>query len=255
MTKRAFGRREGEEQIPWLMHTCPRLLPRWSSKRLLRNKGLRLFLAGLDWSADFAAGTVHGMEVGIGLPCTNCSEQRCEIVCGELLRSESYYVSGRESTLDRPSLLGARPGSMGWCGVVTKEDGYTAIDVRLSHVDVGEHDVRPQAFVGQYKEGLRTHIMFSHIHVGQPNVNGGVTVFFCDNTTPPHTSRTCPEQAGTVQGAFTTADVIGLTSQQLAAHDFAALLAAIRARQTYANLHTMDSPGGEIRGPIKPGKE
>jgi len=151
MTKRAFGRREGEEQIPWLMHTCPRLLPRWSSKRLLRNKGLRLFLAGLDWSADFAAGTVHGMEVGIGLPCTNCSEQRCEIVCGELLRSESYYVSGREITLDRPSLLGARPGSMGWCGVVTKEDGYTAIDVRLSHVDVGEHDVRPQAFVGQYK--------------------------------------------------------------------------------------------------------
>src|SRR2546429_9248617 len=113
MTKRAFGRREGEEQIPWLMHTCPRLLPRWSSKRLLRNKGLRLFLAGLDWSADFAAGTVHGMEVGIGLPCTNCSEQRCEIVCGELLRSESYYVSGREITLDRPSLLGARPGSMG----------------------------------------------------------------------------------------------------------------------------------------------
>src|SRR6266566_2430741 len=101
MTKRAFGRREGEEQIPWLMHTCPRLLPRWSSKRLLR--------------------------------------------------SESYYVSGREITLDRPSLLGARPGSMGWCGVVTKEDGYTAIDVRLSHVDVGEHDVRPQAFVGQYK--------------------------------------------------------------------------------------------------------
>src|SRR2546429_6542519 len=68
----------------------------------------------------------------------------------------------------------------------------------------------------------------------------------------PHTSRTCPEQAGTVEGDFTTADVIGLTSQQLAAHDFAALLAAIRARQTYANLHTMDSPGGEIRGPIKP---
>lgn len=104
-------------------------------------------------------------------------------------------------------------------------------------------------------EGLGTHILFSHIHVGQPNVNGGVTVFFCDNTTPPHTSRTCPEQAGTVEGDFTAVDVIGLTSQQLAASDFAALLAAIRARQTYANLHTMDSPGGEIRGPIMPGKE
>lgn len=103
-------------------------------------------------------------------------------------------------------------------------------------------------------EGLRTPILFSHIHVGQPNVNGGVTVFFCDNTTPPHTSRTCPENAGTVEGDFTAADVIGLTSQQLAAHDLAALLEAIRARKTYANLHTMDSPGGEIRGPILPGK-
>jgi len=104
-------------------------------------------------------------------------------------------------------------------------------------------------------EGLQAHILFSHIHVGQPNVNGGVTVFFCDNTTPPHTSRTCPEKAGTVEGDFTAADVIGLTSQRLAASDLAALLEAIRARQTYANLHTMDSPGGEIRGPILPGRE
>src|SRR5207302_3279801 len=102
MTKRAFGRREGEEQIPWLMHTCPRLLPRWSSKRLLRNKGLRLFLAGLDWSADFAAGTVHGMEVGIGLPCTNCSEQRCEIVCGVLLRTSFYSASDPDIRLYHP---------------------------------------------------------------------------------------------------------------------------------------------------------
>ena len=104
-------------------------------------------------------------------------------------------------------------------------------------------------------EGLRTHILFSHIHVGQPNVNGGVTVFFCDNTSTTHTARTCPEPAGTVEGDFTAADVIGLTSQQLAAHDLAALLGAIRARHAYANLHTMDSPGGEIRGPILPGKE
>jgi hypothetical protein len=73
--------------------------------------------------------------------------------------------------------------------------------------------------VGLTYEGLRTHILSSHIHVGQPNVNGGVTVFFCDNTTPAHTSRTCPEQAGTVEGDFTAGDVIGLTSQRLAAHD------------------------------------
>lgn len=131
---------------------------------------------------------------------------------------------------------------------LTLSGAHGSLELTVSQDESSAH------FVLSY-EGLRTHILFSHIHVGQPNVNGGVTVFFCDNTTPPHTSRTCPEQAGTVEGDFTAADVIGLTSQQLAAHDFAALLAAIRARQTYANLHTMDSPGGEIRGPIKPGKE
>src|SRR5438477_11384471 len=33
-------------------------------------------------------------------------------------------------------------------------------------------------FVLEYS-GLQTTVLFSHIHVGQPNVNGGVTVFFC----------------------------------------------------------------------------
>lgn len=131
---------------------------------------------------------------------------------------------------------------------LTLSGAHGTLELTVSPDDSSAH------FVLTY-DGLRTHILFSHIHVGQPNVNGAVTVFFCDNTTPPHTSHTCPEQAGTVEGDFTAADVIGLTSQQLAAHDLAALLAAIRARQTYANLHTMDSPGGEIRGPIMPGKE
>lgn len=131
---------------------------------------------------------------------------------------------------------------------LTLSEAHGTLELTVSPGDSSVH------FVLTY-EGLRTHILFSHIHVGQPNVNGGVTVFFCDNTTPPHTSHTCPEKAGTVEGDFTAADVIGLTSQELAAKDLAALLEAIRARQTYANLHTMDSPGGEIRGPILPGSE
>lgn len=131
---------------------------------------------------------------------------------------------------------------------LTLSGAHGNLELTINQMDSSVH------FVLTYT-GLQTHILFSHIHVGQPNVNGGVTVFFCDNTTPPHTSRTCPEQAGTVEGDFTAADVIGLTSQHLAAHDLGALLGAIRARQTYANLHTMDSPGGEIRGPILPSKE
>jgi len=130
---------------------------------------------------------------------------------------------------------------------LTLSGGHGSLALTVSQGDSSVH------FVLTY-EGLRTHIFFSHIHVGQPNVNGGVTVFFCDNTKPNH-PQACPEGAGTVEGDFRATDVIGLTSQQLAAEDLAALLEAIRARQTYANLHTMDSPGGEIRGPILPGRE
>ena len=94
--------------------------------------------------------------------------------------------------------------------------------------------------------GLQTAISASHIHVGQPNVNGGVTVFFCGGARP-----ACPQGQGTVEGDFTASDVIGLAPQQLEANNLAKLLAAIRAGKTYANLHTATSPGGEIRGQIR----
>ena len=104
-------------------------------------------------------------------------------------------------------------------------------------------------FVLSY-EGLQTPVLFAHIHVGQPNVNGGVTVFFCGGGGRPD----CPQGQGTVDGDFTAANVIGLPSQQLPAGDLARLLRAIRRGETYANVHTMTSPGGEIRGQILPRK-
>jgi len=100
-------------------------------------------------------------------------------------------------------------------------------------------------FVLQYM-GLQTMVTASHIHVAQPNVNGGVTVFFCGGGGRP----ACPQGQGTVEGDFTAADVLPLTSKQLEANNLAKLLAAIRAGRTYANVHTMTSPSGEIRGQI-----
>lgn len=99
-------------------------------------------------------------------------------------------------------------------------------------------------------EGLETHIRFSHIHVGKPTDSGGVTVFFCGGGPAGHVRPACPDGSGTVEGDFTADDVIGLVSQELAANDLARLLRAIRSGQTYANLHTDASPGGEIRGQI-----
>lgn len=104
-------------------------------------------------------------------------------------------------------------------------------------------------FVLEYA-GLLTPVAAAHIHVAQSDVNGGVTVFFCGTVPAPFPTRApCPLN-GTVTGDFTAADVIGLTSQQLEANNLAKLLRAIRAGKTYGNVHTMTSPGGEVRGQI-----
>jgi hypothetical protein len=42
--------------------------------------------------------------------------------------------------------------------------------------------------------------------------------------------------------------VVALTAQGINAGDLAAVLRAIRAGASYANMHTTNFPGGEIRG-------
>jgi hypothetical protein len=87
----------------------------------------------------------------------------------------------------------------------------------------------------------------AHIHLGQPAVNGGVIAFLCGGGGKP----ACPPTSGSVSGTITAADVIGPAGQGIAAGEFGELIAALRARATYANVHTDKHPGGEIRGRIK----
>ena len=110
----------------------------------------------------------------------------------------------------------------------------------------------------QYTEtysGLQGTVTQSHIHVGQLGVNGSVVIFLCQTATNPDPTGLAPQcpQEGSVSGTITAANVIaGATgSQQLAAGDLAAVIAAIRAGAAYANVHTTPSPGGEIRGQIR----
>src|SRR6266850_4163783 len=106
-----------------------------------------------------------------------------------------------------------------------------SLELTVNDTDTSVH------FVLEYS-GLVATVAASHIHVGQPNVNGGVTVFFCGGGGRP----ACPQGAGTVEGDFTANDVLPLATQQLEAANLAKLLAAIRAGKTYANLHTATSP-------------
>ena len=85
----------------------------------------------------------------------------------------------------------------------------------------------------------------AHIHLGQKDDNGGVSVFFCGTATTP-----CTPGSGSFSGTFTAADVLGPTGQGIAPAELAELIAAMRAGETYVNVHTNKHPGGEIRGQV-----
>ena len=91
--------------------------------------------------------------------------------------------------------------------------------------------------------------LFAHIHLGQKSVNGGVTIFLCGGGGKP----ACPASPATVEGTITAADVIPLGAQQVpaGADGLNEIIRAMREGNTYANVHTPVSTGGEIRGQIK----
>jgi len=89
-------------------------------------------------------------------------------------------------------------------------------------------------------------VLAAHIHLGQRATNGGVAAFFCGGGGKP----ACPA-SGSVSGTIVAADVVGPASQGIAAGQIGELIRAIRAGVTYANVHTIMWPGGEIRGQVR----
>jgi hypothetical protein len=89
----------------------------------------------------------------------------------------------------------------------------------------------------------------AHVHVGQPDVVGAVSFFFCGGGGKP----ACPSTASgpvTITGTTLPADVVGPTAQEFAAGDLNSVIKAMEAGLTYANMHTPTIPGGEIRGQL-----
>jgi hypothetical protein len=100
-----------------------------------------------------------------------------------------------------------------------------------------------------------TNVLQAHIHFGAPAINGGIVVFLCTNLAnaplpPAQPTQPCPTSAGTVSGTARPGDVLAVAAQGVAAGDFARVLDAIRAGVAYANIHTTQRMGGEIRGQI-----
>jgi CHRD domain-containing protein len=98
----------------------------------------------------------------------------------------------------------------------------------------------------------------AHIHIGQPGVAGGISIWLCETAAAPAPAAvaaltpTCPGTTlGAVSGTITAAQVIGPVGQLIAAGQFAEVIDAIRSGLAYVNVHTTSVPGGEIRGVIR----
>ena len=99
--------------------------------------------------------------------------------------------------------------------------------------------------------GLEGTVQQAHIHFGKRAVNGGISVFLCGTAgfPGPAGTPTCP-QSGTVSRTASAADIIGPVGQGIEPSAFDALVAAMRAGHSYANVHSSKWPGGEIRAQI-----
>jgi hypothetical protein len=131
--------------------------------------------------------------------------------------------------------------------ISTEADGKFKAEVRGDRID---YELRWEDLEGQVTQ--------AHIHFGQRDVNGGISVWLCGNPTagpppitPPAGTQTCPlTNPATISGTVTQAHVVGPTGQGITAGEFDELLRAIRAGLTYANVHSTTFGGGEIRAQL-----
>ena len=110
-------------------------------------------------------------------------------------------------------------------------------------------------------ENMQSDVTQAHIHLGKPLTNGGISIWLCGTAAlpgPTGTPRCYPDDSldkrnGEVTRIARAADVIGPAGQGIAPGEFEEILGHIRRARAYANVHTVQSGGGEIRGQISPG--
>jgi CHRD domain len=104
--------------------------------------------------------------------------------------------------------------------------------------------------------GMESDVTMAHIHFAQRSINGGIAVWLCRNPTAPSSPAApaspgpaCPLREGTASGTFDADDVTD-AGRGLGAGQWEEFLAALKVGHTYANVHTINFGGGEIRGQI-----
>ena len=159
------------------------------------------------------------------------------------------------------SLLGAVGVAVATGGKDVRErlTGYEETPMSLSTPANGEFKARVSRFSDEIRwrlsyRGFESDVTQAHIHFGARATTGGISVWLCANnppiTTAPAGTQACPTREGTIEGVIEPDDVVGPTGQGIAAGEWEEFLDALRAGVTYANVHTVNRGGGEIRAQL-----
>jgi hypothetical protein len=104
---------------------------------------------------------------------------------------------------------------------------------------------------------LEGNVTQAHIHIGQANVAGGVSVWLCQTAASPAPAAVAalvPDcggpNSGMFSGTLTKDNVTGPAGQGVSAGELDDVISAIRAGKAYGNIHSTLAPGGEIRGQL-----
>ena len=115
------------------------------------------------------------------------------------------------------------------------------------------------AYTLTYTGPFTSDVQQAHIHFGKSRDSGGIVVWLCQTTAKPApaqvsaitpTCTTTPSPTATVTGTITLDNVLAVPGQNVTAKDFDAITDAITSHTAYANIHTANFPGGEIRGQV-----
>jgi hypothetical protein len=179
------------------------------------------------------------------------------------------------------ALLGTGVLSVGAVAVANDDDGSGRNGARLNgyqevnsistagfgsfRLKINE-DEQSVDYVLSYR-GLESAVTQAHIHFAQRSVNGGIAVWLCDGDPaaapnppgpPAAVPPVCPPASGgSVEGTVTPNELQNAGGRGLGPgtgagneREWDEFIAAIRVGHTYANVHTVNFGGGEIRGQI-----
>jgi CHRD domain-containing protein len=165
------------------------------------------------------------------------------------------------------SLLGVVGAAVATGGKDIRErlSGYEEVPA-ISSPASGEFKLRMNRFSDDIEwrlsyRGFDSNVTQAHIHFGDRHTNGGISVWLCANNPPitnaPAGTQACPLREGTISGVIEADDVVGpgrtatATGQGIEPGEFDEFVDALRAGVTYANVHTANFGGGEIRAQLE----